>query len=110
MMSATEISKQIRLRKKKMMEDHSDAVKLSGIPEDATDALVIKGHETTDSLNMNEPKERDEDPTLDELRAQVIKPDPAMSEVSADPKQINQPEDGVREKRLAKLRARLGMR
>lgn len=103
MMSASEMSKAIRAKKKKM-EDESGAVKLSGIPEDAQDIDRLKRIEATDDMNENKPMDRDEDPALSEERAQEMKPDPAMSEVSPDPKQINQPEDGEKEQRQAKIR------
>lgn len=64
MMSAAAMSAIIRLKKKKMEEEHSDAVKLSGIPEDAQDIMVIKNKEPGEMLSENEPKEHDEMPTL----------------------------------------------
>lgn len=104
MMTASQMSAQIRAKKKKMEEDESGAVKLSGIPEDATDIDRTKQIELTDSLNENHPKDHNEDPSLSEERAQEMKSDPMMSEVSPDPKQINQPEDGEREMRKANMR------
>lgn len=104
MMSASQISAQIRAKKKKMEEEHSDAVKLSGIPEDATDIAVIKNHEAGEMLSENSPKERDEDPTLEEQMSATRAPQP-HEEAPEDPHQVNQPEDGEREKRMAKMRS-----
>lgn len=103
-MNATQMSAKIRAKKKKMQEDESGAVKLSGIPEDAQEIDHTKRIEATDDLNENVPKERDEDPSLSEERSMETKTDPMMSETSPDPKQINQPEDGARESRKAKMR------
>ena len=58
MLSASEISAMIRAKKKKMEEEHSDAVKLSGIPEDATDIDINKLHEPGEMLNENMPMMR----------------------------------------------------
>lgn len=108
MPSASSLSAQIRAKKKKMKEDHSDAVKLSGIPEDATDIEVIKGKEAGERLSENEPKERDESPTLEEgISSDSSNASEPMTE-APDPKQVNQPEDGKRENRKAKLKKRLG--
>lgn len=96
MMSASALSAQIRAKKKKMEMDHSDAVKLSGIPEDATDAEVIKGHEEGERLSENDRSEPGEAPALG-----------AVSEEQEDPKQVNQPADGPREKRKASIRKML---
>lgn len=57
MMSASAMSAAIRAKKKKMEEDESGAVKLSGIPEDATDILVIKNKEPGEALSENMPME-----------------------------------------------------
>ena len=102
-MSASSISAAIRAKKKKMEEEHSDAVKLSGIPEDATDIMTLKQHEATDGLNENHPMDRDEDPSLGAEHSDEVAAEP-HDEMSPDPKQINQPEDGEREERHAKLR------
>lgn len=67
MLSASAMSAKIRA-KKKAMEDESGAVKLSGIPEDATDIEILKQHEATDELNENHPKEtfpENNDPVLE---------------------------------------------
>lgn len=106
MMSASAISAQIRAKKKKMEAEHSDAVKLSGIPEDATDIETMKQHEATDSLNENHPMEHDDSPELPHERAQETAAEP-HDEESPDPKQINQPEDGERESRKANIRKML---
>lgn len=106
MMSASAISAQIRAKKKKMEEEHSGAVKLSGIPEDATDIDTIKQHEATDAMNMNMPKDRDEDPSLASLDAEA-KASGGMVGEPEDPKQVNQPEDGPVESRKAKIRKML---
>lgn len=102
MMTASQMSAKIRA-KKKAMED--GAVKLSGIPEDATDIDAIKQKEPGEELSENTPMNREESPSLSELESQETAPDPAMSEVSPDPHQINQPEDGEREARKAKMRS-----
>jgi hypothetical protein len=96
MMSASALSAQIRAKKKKMEMDESGAVKLSGIPEDATDAEVIKGHEEGEKLSMNN---RD---APAEMPAQGM-----VKEMWDDPKQVNQPADGMREDRKAKVRKML---
>ena len=64
MMSASAIAAAIKAKKKKMEEDESGAVKLSGIPEDAQDILVNKNHEEGERLSENNPPEHDEDPGL----------------------------------------------
>jgi hypothetical protein len=101
MMTASEMSQRIRAKKKAMSDD---AVKLSGIPEDATDIDTIKQHEIAEPNDSNTPMDRDEQPSVQALTSQESEPDPAMSEVAPDPKQINQPEDGTREMRNAKIR------
>lgn len=106
MMSASAISAQIRAKKKMMKEQHSDAVKLSGIPEDATDIDVIKQQEPGEMMSENKPMDRDEDPTLASLEAQETAAQPHMDKWE-DPKQINQPEDGAVENRKAKIRMML---
>lgn len=98
MMTAAQMSARIKAKKKKM-EDESGAVKLSGIPEDATDIDAIKQEEPGEELSENTPEDHDESPSLEELRAEETKPDPEMSEVSPDPHQINQPADGSTEAR-----------
>ena len=70
--------------KKKMEEEHSDAVKLSGIPEDATDIDINKLHEPGEMLNENMPMERDEEPTLEELHSKTVAPQP-HEESAPDP-------------------------
>lgn len=57
MMSAAAMSAMIRAKKKTMEEDESGAVKLSGIPEDATDILVNKNKEYGEMLSENVPME-----------------------------------------------------
>lgn len=64
MMSASSMSAMIRAKKKKMMEDESGAIKLSGIPEDAIDEMIIKNKEEGERLSTNTPKDHDEDPML----------------------------------------------
>ena len=96
MMSASALTAQIRAKKKKMSEDHSDAVKLSGIPEDATDAEVIKGHEEGERLSVNDRSEPSEAPA-----------EGMVKEEWDDPHQVNQPADGPREKRKASIRKML---
>lgn len=99
MMSASAMSAMIRAKKKKMEEEHSDAVKLSGIPEDATDILVNKNKEMGEMLSENMPKEHDEDPMLKEdMHAQMMDTTPEMS--APDPM-----EDDEKMKRHAKIRA-----
>lgn len=69
MKSASAMSAMIRAKKKKMEEEDSDAVKLSGIPEDATDLLILKNKEPGERLSEHTMPDRDEDPTLEELEA-----------------------------------------
>ena len=103
MMTASQMSAAIRAKKKAMEEEKSGAVKLSGIPEDATDIDILKQHEATDAMNENMPKDHDEEPELGAERAAEMHQDmPKL--VAPDPKQINQPEDGEREMRNAKIR------
>lgn len=102
-MSASAISAMIRAKKKKMMEDHSDAVKLSGIPEDATDIAIEKNKEPGEMLNENHPIEHEEEPLLSAEHAQEEAAEP-HDEMAPNPKQINQPEDGAVEDRKAKIR------
>ena len=108
MMSASALSAQIRAKKKKMMDEHSDAVKLSGIPEDATDIDTIRQMEPGEELSENTPAERDEQPTLSTLDAEQRAPQP-HDESWEDPKQVNQPADGPVERRKARLRKSMGM-
>ncbi len=61
MMTASAMSAMIRAKKKKMEEDHSDAVKLSGIPMDATDIDIIKNQEEGEKLSENIPMDSSED-------------------------------------------------
>lgn len=96
MMSASAISAQIRAKKKKMEEDESGAVKLSGIPEDATDIDVIKQMEPGEALSENIPTEPSEAPA-----------EGTVSETWEDPKQVNQPADGPVERRKANVRKML---
>jgi hypothetical protein len=103
MMNASAMSKAIRDKKKKL-EDEAGAVKLSGIPEDAQDIDSLKRREATNDLDENVPTDHEEDPSLSSERAEEMKPDPAVKEVSDDPHQINQPEDGEKEQRQAKIR------
>lgn len=84
MMSASSMSAMIRAKKKKMMETESGTVKLSGIPEDATDIMTIKNHEAGEMLSENTPKESDEEPTLETQMAATKAPQPHESE-SPDP-------------------------
>jgi hypothetical protein len=108
MMSASAISAAIRAKKKKM-EEEAGAVKLSGIPQDATDAEVVKGHEAGEMLSENKPMERDESPSLESEMADEKKAQPYS--YPEDPKQVNQPADGPVEDRKAKVRkmlARMG--
>jgi len=107
-MSASKLMAEYRAKKKKMKEEHSDAVKLSGIPEDATDMEVIKGMEPGERLSENEPPVRDEEPSLEQLEKEQTAAQPHLDE-APDPKQINQPEDGPVENRKAKLRKKMGM-
>ncbi len=107
MMSASAMSAAIRAKKKKMEEQESGAVKLSGIPEDATDIEAIKMHEAGEALSDNSASGRDEDPSLASQMAATKSAQP-HNEESPDPKQINQPEDGEREKRNAKIRKMMG--
>ena len=64
MLSASAMSAMIRAKKKKMEEDHSDAVKLSGIPMDAQEIEILKQHETTDAMDENHPKEHSDGESL----------------------------------------------
>lgn len=95
MMSASAMSAQIRAKKKKMEEDESGAVKLSGIPEDATDIDIIKQHEATDDLNENTPKDPSETPSEGELK--LAAPDPKLGG-----------EDDEKPKKFAKIKSMMG--
>ena len=101
MMSASEMSRRIRMKKKAMADG---AVKLSGIPEDATDHDIIKQHEIAEPNDENMAHDRDEEPSVEELHAETVEHDPNLRLEAPDPKQINQPEDGEREMRHAKIR------
>lgn len=103
-MSAGAMSAMIRAKKKKMAEDHSDAVKLSGIPEDATDIMTIKGHEATDAMNMHDPMDRNEDPELSTLRSEEMAAQP-HNEESPDPHVINMDMDEEKSKKRERIRA-----
>lgn len=59
MMSASAISAEIRA-KKKSMEEEDGMVKLSGIPEDATDIMVNENHIEGEKLSENHPSEESE--------------------------------------------------
>lgn len=63
MKSATQMSMEIR-KKKKAMQDQHDVVDLSGIPEDKTDLDIAEQEELTTELGMdtNKPKEHNTDP------------------------------------------------
>lgn len=65
-MSASAMSAQIRAKKKKMEEDESGAVKLSGIPEDANDILINENHIEGEKLSENVPMEHSEEPSDDD--------------------------------------------
>lgn len=92
MMTATEMSAKIRAKKKKM-EDEAGAVKLSGIPEDATDIMRMKQIQETDDLNENHPKDFDEDPSVNAERAEEMAAEPHESE-SPDPHEVNEMAEG----------------
>ncbi len=64
MMSASAMSAMIRAKKKKMEEEESGAVKLSGIPEDATDIMILKNKEAGEALSENMPKEHSDGEAL----------------------------------------------
>lgn len=100
MMSSSSMSAAIRAKKKKMMEEHSDAVKLSGIPEDATDIAVLKMHEATDPMNENHPKDRDEDPSLESLIESDSTNGSAPYESAPDPMELDE-----KKKKQAKIKA-----
>lgn len=80
MMSAKAISARIRAKKMRMEED-SGAVKLSGIPEDATDIEVNKGHEEGERLSENVPTEHDQDPSLETETRQEEMREPHMATI-----------------------------
>lgn len=76
-MSASQMSAAIRAKKKKMEEDESGAVKLSGIPEDATDEMVIKNKEEGEKLSTNKPVDSHPD---NSGSAEEKAPDPEVSD------------------------------
>lgn len=88
MSSASAISAAIRAKKKKM-EEESGAVKLSGIPEDATDILVNKNKEYGEALSENEPAESDQEPSIDELMRADAE-GASLDEVAPDPKECGE--------------------
>ena len=106
MMTASQMSAAIRAKKKKMKEEHSDAVKLSGIPEDATDHEILKQDSATDHLDENHPKDFDEEPSLEEQHAATVAPQP-HDEKAPDPKQINQPGEGEMDEENEMKKARI---
>lgn len=69
MMSASAIAAAIKAKKKKM-EDEEGAVKLSGIPDDAQDAMTNKNHEEGEKLSENSPADHVEQPVLAAEEAQ----------------------------------------
>lgn len=102
MMTASQISAQIRAKKKEMEKDHSDAVKLSGIPMDATDMEVIKNHEEGERLSENHPKDHSDEPELSsDVSADGA--DDAHEEMAPDPKL-----DDEKMKRMAKIKSMMG--
>lgn len=101
MLTASEISAMIRSKKKKL-EGEDEAVKLSGIPEDATDIAINKNHEYGEMLSENFPKDRDEEPTPMHEEAQEKIMDP-HEEMAPDPM-----EDEVIKLRKARLLKALG--
>lgn len=108
MMSSASISAMIRAKKKKMQMEESGAVKLSGIPEDATDIMAIKNKEEGERLSENVPLEHDENPML----AMVAKEDgeseahEEMEPSSSDP----YGEDGMKLKRKERLKKSMSMK
>lgn len=104
MMNATQMSAAIRAKKKKM-EAEKEAVKLSGIPEDATEIDINKQHEATDRMDENEPKDHDEEPSLDEQHAATVEAQP-HEEKAPDPHEVNEPGEIDEEKEMKKARIR----
>ncbi len=99
------MSKAIREKKKKM-EEEAGAVKLSGIPEDATDIAIIKNKEYGERLSENKPKDHDEEPSLDA----AIASDGSNRE-SAEMSAPDPMEEDEKKKRMMKMRgvmAKLG--
>lgn len=108
MMSSSQMLASIRAKKKKMMEDHSDAVKLSGIPEDATDIELLKMKEMTDPMDENHPKDRDDEPSLSAEHSKEMAPEP-HEEMSPDPHVMG--EDGMddeKQKKFMKIKSMMG--
>lgn len=102
MMSASSMAAMIRAKKKKMEEEHSDAVKLSGIPEDATDILVNKNKEEGERLSENMPKEHEEDPVLDSEVHQEMASEP-HEEMAPDPEL-----DDMKKKKTKSMMSKMG--
>ena len=105
MMRASQISARIRAKKKAMSDE---AVKLSGIPEDATDIDYIKRQEAGERLSTNEPPDRNEDPSLDSEIAQETAAEPHRdtTEMARDGSTMASggEEDDAKMKRRARLR------
>lgn len=106
MMSAASMSAQIRAKKKKL-EEESDAVKLSGIPEDATDALITKHKEPGEEMSENMPKEHEEDPTLAALMAKAKSAQP-HDEMAPDPKLDMDDGKPERMKKIGRMMRKMG--
>ena len=100
-MSASALSAAIRAKKKKMEMEESGAVKLSGIPEDATDIDILKQHEIAEPNDDNMPKERDESPSVAELNAKTTAPQP-HDEMAPDPEL-----DDEKKTRFSKIKSML---
>lgn len=96
MKSASQMSLEIR-RKKKAMQDDPQVVDLSGIPMDKTDEDELERDAvTTDlGLDMNHPKDRSEEP--DDMVDDSAPPAAEPNETEAETK---------RKMRLAKMMAR----
>lgn len=101
MMTSAQMVALIRAKKKKMEDEHSGAVKLSGIPEDAADMLVLKNKEEGERLSENHPKDHDEEPSLDS-GIQDDEHDMAHEMSAPDPHEVD--EDKTHEERMKKMR------
>jgi hypothetical protein len=76
MITSKSIVAALRAKKKKMEEEHSDAVKLSGIPMDKEEMDIFKRHEMGEKLSKNFFKERDEEPELEHEEHEEMKKQP----------------------------------
>ena len=109
MMSAKAISAAIKAKKKKMEDTESGAVKLSGIPEDATDEMVNENHIEGERLSENDPKDRDEEPASVAEQSspqphEESEPNPAVNGEGGEPDE----EKMKRQAKMMALMARMG--